>query len=187
MTPILVVLLLAGLETKHFLADYVLQNSWIIRGKGDLRAGGGYVHAGLHVLGSLIVLLFFHLPVALLAQMLVAEFVIHYAIDFTKATTGRVISAAAAIMICVFLAFVLGGERIIAEFGIGLAAAVFLDAAIIRTVLVPSLMHLFGRRNWWLPAVIDRHLPHLSVEPVEKPESQPVSGSASPASVAPEA
>ena len=109
------------------------------------------------------------------------------AVTIGQATTGRVISAAAAIMICVFLAFVLGGERIIAEFGIGLAAAVFLDAAIIRTVLVPSLMHLFGRRNWWLPAVIDRHLPHLSVEPVEKPESQPVSESASPASVAPEA
>ncbi len=109
------------------------------------------------------------------------------AVTIGQATTGRVISAAAAIMICVFLAFVLGGERIIAEFGIGLAAAVFLDAAIIRTVLVPSLMHLFGRRNWWLPAVIDRHLPHLSVEPVEKPEGQPVSESARPASVAPEA
>lgn len=93
MTPILIALLLAGLETKHFLADYVLQNSWIIRGKGDLRAGGGYVHAGLHVLGSLIVLAFFHLPVALLVEMLVAEFIIHYAIDFTKANAGRGIDA----------------------------------------------------------------------------------------------
>ena len=90
-----------------------------------------------------------------------------HAITVGQATTGRVISAAAAIMICVFLAFVLGGQRIIAEFGIGLAAAVFLDAVVIRTVLVPSLMHLFGRRNWWLPGVLDRHLPHLSVEPVE--------------------
>ena len=70
-------------------------------------------------------------------------------------------------MICVFLAFVLGGQRVIAEFGIGLAAAVFLDAVVIRTVLVPSLMHLFGRRNWWLPQWLDRRLPHLSVEPVE--------------------
>ena len=50
-------------------------------------------------------------------------------------------------MICVFLAFVFGGQRVIAEFGIGLAAAVFLDAFILRTVLVPSLMHLFGRRQ----------------------------------------
>ena len=90
-----------------------------------------------------------------------------HAITVGQATTGRVITAAAAIMICVFLAFVLGGQRVIAEFGIGLAAAVFLDAVVIRTVLVPSLMHLFGRRNWWLPQWLDRRLPHLSVEPVE--------------------
>jgi RND superfamily putative drug exporter len=93
-----------------------------------------------------------------------------HAVTVGQATTGRVITAAAAIMICVFLAFVFGGERIIAEFSIGLAAAVFLDAAVIRTVLVPSLMHLFGRRNWWLPKALDRRLPHLSVEPVEDAE-----------------
>jgi RND superfamily putative drug exporter len=93
------------------------------------------------------------------------------AVTIGQATTGRVISAAAAIMICVFLAFVLGGQRIIAEFGIGLATAVFLDALVIRTVLVPSLMHLFGRRNWWLPRPLDRRLPHLSVEPVETAEA----------------
>ena len=68
-----------------------------------------------------------------------------------QATTGRVITAAAAIMMCVFVAFVFGGQRVIAEFGIGLAVAVFIDAFILRTVLVPSLMHLFGRANWWLP------------------------------------
>jgi RND superfamily putative drug exporter len=90
-----------------------------------------------------------------------------HAVTVGQATTGRVISAAAAIMICVFLAFAFGGQRIIAEAGIGLAAAVFLDAAVIRTVLVPSLMHLFGWRNWWLPKALDRRLPHLSVEPVE--------------------
>ncbi len=89
MTPILVVLLLAGLEIKHFLADYVLQNSWIIAGKGNLRAGGGYVHAGLHILGSAIVLVLFHTPALLLVELLAAEFVVHYAIDFTKANTGR--------------------------------------------------------------------------------------------------
>src|SRR5213075_2165986 len=58
---------------------------------------------------------------------------------------------AATIMICVFLAFSFGGQRDIAEFGIGLAAAVALDAFILRTVLVPAAMHLFGDANWWLP------------------------------------
>jgi len=96
------------------------------------------------------------------------------AVTIGQATTGRVISAAAAIMICVFLAFVLGGQRIIAEFGVGLASAVFLDALVIRTVLVPSAMHLFGRRNWWLPAWLDRLLPHLSVEPDEPSDAAPV-------------
>ena len=84
-----------------------------------------------------------------------------------QATTGRVITAAAAIMICVFAAFVFGGQRVIAEFGIGLAAAVLLDAFVLRTLLVPSLMHLFGRANWWLPRPVDRRLPHLAVEPPE--------------------
>jgi len=87
-----------------------------------------------------------------------------------QATTGRVITAAAAIMISVFAAFVFGGQRVIAEFGIGLAAAVFLDAFVLRTVLVPSVMHLFGRANWWLPRAVDRRMPHLSVEPTADAE-----------------
>jgi putative drug exporter of the RND superfamily len=87
-----------------------------------------------------------------------------------QATTGRVITAAAAIMISVFAAFVFGGERVVAEFGFGLAAAVFLDAFVLRTVLVPSVMHLFGRANWWLPRRVDRRMPHLSVEPVSEPD-----------------
>ena len=82
-----------------------------------------------------------------------------------QVATGRVITAAAAIMICVFGAFIFGGQRVIAEFGVGLAVAVFLDAFVLRTLLVPALMHLFGRANWWLPGWIDRHLPHLAVEP----------------------
>ena len=82
-----------------------------------------------------------------------------------QATTGRVITAAAIIMIIVFSAFAFGGQRVIAEFGIGLAAAVAIDAFLLRTILVPALMHLFGRSNWWLPAWVDRHLPHLAVEP----------------------
>ena len=81
-----------------------------------------------------------------------------------QAATGRVITAAAAIMMCVFLAFLLAGQRVIAEFGVGLATAVFLDAFILRTVLVPSAMHLLGDRNWWLPKPIDRVLPHVAVE-----------------------
>ncbi len=71
-------------------------------------------------------------------------------------------------MICVFIAFVFGGQRIIAEFGVGLAAAVFLDAFVIRTVLVPAAMHVFGDANWWLPGWLDRILPQLSVEPAEE-------------------
>jgi RND superfamily putative drug exporter len=67
-------------------------------------------------------------------------------------------------MVLVFGAFVLGGERLIMLFGIGLASAVFLDALIVRSILVPSLMLLAGKANWWLPAWLDRRLPHLNVE-----------------------
>jgi RND superfamily putative drug exporter len=80
------------------------------------------------------------------------------------ASTGRVITAAALIMFVVFGSFVLGGERVIQLFGIGLAAAVLVDATVIRSLLVPSLMQLFGRANWWLPGWLDRILPNLSVE-----------------------
>jgi putative drug exporter of the RND superfamily len=79
--------------------------------------------------------------------------------------TGRVITAAATIMLFVFLTFSFTGHRDIAEFGIGLAAAVALDAFILRTVLVPAVMHLFGDANWWLPGWLDRRLPHLAIEP----------------------
>ena len=91
-----------------------------------------------------------------------------HAVTLGQATTGRVITAAATIMICVFLAFVFGGQRTIAEFGVGLASAVLLDAFVLRTLLVPALMHLFGNANWWLPGWIDRWLPHLSVEPADE-------------------
>jgi RND superfamily putative drug exporter len=80
------------------------------------------------------------------------------------AATGRTITAAAAIMVLVFGAFVLGGERVIKLFGIGLASAVLLDALIVRSVLVPGLMLMVGRWNWWLPAWLDRVLPRLNVE-----------------------
>ncbi|MFF4098428.1 MMPL family transporter [Streptomyces sp. NPDC001903] len=83
------------------------------------------------------------------------------------AETSRVINSAAVIMISVFLAFVLSGDRIIAMFGIALAAAVALDAFVLRTLLVPALMHLLGGANWWLPAWLDRRLPKISIEPPE--------------------
>jgi len=86
------------------------------------------------------------------------------AVTHGLAATGRTITAAAAIMVLVFGAFILGGERVIELFGLGLAGAVFLDALIIRTVLVPSLMLLTGKANWWLPRSLDRVLPHLNVE-----------------------
>jgi len=79
--------------------------------------------------------------------------------------TARVITAAATVMIAVFIAFVFMGQRSVAEFGIGLAAAVALDAFVLRTVLVPAVMYLCGRANWWLPRWLDRRLPHLAIEP----------------------
>lgn len=86
------------------------------------------------------------------------------------AETSRVINSAAVIMISVFLAFVLSGDRVVAMFGVALAAAVALDAFVLRTLLVPALMHLLGGANWWLPARLDRLLPRLSIEP---PHSAP--------------
>jgi putative drug exporter of the RND superfamily len=87
-----------------------------------------------------------------------------------QAETGRVITAASLIMILVFGAFILTGQMAYQQIGLGFAAAIFVDAYIIRTVLVPAVMHLFGRANWWLPAWLDRILPRLHVEP-----AQPVS------------
>ena len=80
------------------------------------------------------------------------------------AATARVITAAAAIMVFVFGSFVLEDTRAIKLFGLGLAVAVFLDATIIRMLLVPATMELLGERNWWMPRWLDRILPTLSVE-----------------------
>jgi RND superfamily putative drug exporter len=84
-----------------------------------------------------------------------------------QAETGRVITAASLIMILVFVAFILTGQEAIMQIGLGFAAAIFVDAYIIRTVLVPALMHMLGRANWWLPGWLDRLLPRLHVEPAE--------------------
>jgi RND superfamily putative drug exporter len=86
------------------------------------------------------------------------------AVSTGQTVTGRVITAAASIMILVFLSFLLNGNIIIQQFGVGLAAAIIIDAFVVRTVLVPALMHLCGRANWWLPGWLDRRLPHLAVD-----------------------
>jgi RND superfamily putative drug exporter len=83
------------------------------------------------------------------------------------ALTGRVITAAAAIMVAVFASFMLGDDRIIKLFGLGLASAVFIDAVIIRSVLVPAIMQLLGKRAWYFPGWLDRTCPKLHVEPAE--------------------
>jgi RND superfamily putative drug exporter len=87
------------------------------------------------------------------------------AVKCGQTETSRVITAAATIMVCVFCSFAVGSQRVIGEFGIGLAAAVLLDAFVLRTVLVPAAMHVFGRWNWWMPRWLERPLPRLTVEP----------------------
>jgi RND superfamily putative drug exporter len=84
-----------------------------------------------------------------------------------QAETGRVITAASLIMILVFASFIIGGQMPIQQIGLGFAAAIFVDAYLIRTVLVPAVMHVLGRANWWVPAWLDRILPRLHVEPAE--------------------
>ncbi|HEY7831051.1 MAG TPA: MMPL family transporter [Solirubrobacteraceae bacterium] len=80
------------------------------------------------------------------------------------ALTGRVVTAAAAIMICVFLSFMLGENRVIKEFGLSLASAVFLDAVVVRCLLLPAVLTILGPRTWQIPAWLDRTLPHLNIE-----------------------
>jgi RND superfamily putative drug exporter len=88
------------------------------------------------------------------------------------AKTARVITAAAAIMVVVFLAFVASPEVFLKLFGIGLAAAIFLDATVVRMVLVPAVMQLLGRRNWWIPRWLERRLPQIDVERVATAEGR---------------
>ncbi|MCB0970114.1 MAG: MMPL family transporter, partial [Acidimicrobiales bacterium] len=80
------------------------------------------------------------------------------------AATAKVITAAAAIMVFVFGAFVLENDRVVKLMGTGLATAIFLDATIVRMLLVPATMELLGDRNWWLPRWLDRILPNIDVE-----------------------
>jgi RND superfamily putative drug exporter len=80
------------------------------------------------------------------------------------AGTGRVITAAAAIMVAVFAAFVPSPDVILKVIGVGMAAAIFIDATVVRLLLVPAVMHLLGRANWWMPEWLGRVLPELHVE-----------------------
>jgi len=86
-----------------------------------------------------------------------------------QATTGRIITAAAAIMTVVFFAFTFTTDRTIKMIGLGMAAAVIVDALLVRTVLVPAIMHALGQTNWRLPHVLDRRLPHLNLEDNDEP------------------
>jgi RND superfamily putative drug exporter len=80
------------------------------------------------------------------------------------ALTGRVVTAAAAIMICVFLSFMLGESRVIKEFGLALASAVFLDAIVVRCLLLPAVLDILGDITWKIPARLDRLLPSVNIE-----------------------
>ena len=84
-----------------------------------------------------------------------------------QAETGGIITAAAVIMIAVFGGFLLGDNRVVKLIGLGLSSAIFIDAFILRTVLVPSIMHLLGRTNWYFPRWLDRVTPRVSVEPAD--------------------
>jgi RND superfamily putative drug exporter len=75
-----------------------------------------------------------------------------------------VITAAATIMICVFASFAFGDERVLKLFGMSLACAVFLDAFVIRSLLLPAILELLGRRTWALPSWLERRLPHVAVD-----------------------
>ncbi|MCY4455461.1 MAG: MMPL family transporter [Chloroflexi bacterium] len=96
------------------------------------------------------------------------------------ASTARVITAAAAIMVVVFGSFVFEDNRGIKMFGLGLAVAVFLDATIVRLLLVPAAMELLGKRNWWVPSWLDRVLPRLTIEHARELEPVPVGAGSHP-------
>ena len=105
-----------------------------------------------------------------------------YAVRHGLAMTGRVVTAAAIIMIAVFGAFAIGNERALAMMGVGFGAAIFIDAFIIRLLLLPAVMHLAGPAMWWMPSWLDKRLPHLNIERPDTPhlgripEPEPASG-----------
>jgi RND superfamily putative drug exporter len=97
----------------------------------------------------------------------------HKAIVIGQAKSGRIIAGAATIMVLVFGSFLLSGDRILQEFGFGLGFSVLIDALIIRSALVPAIMHLVGPSNWAMPAWLDRIVPNLSIHDGDEPSGGP--------------
>jgi RND superfamily putative drug exporter len=97
----------------------------------------------------------------------------HQAITTGQAKSGKIIAGAALIMVLVFGSFLLSGDRVLQEFGFGLAFAVLVDALVIRTLLVPAIMHRSGPANWAMPAWLDRIVPNLSIEAPDHPADSP--------------
>jgi RND superfamily putative drug exporter len=79
-------------------------------------------------------------------------------------TTGRVITSAALIMVSVFFAFVINGDPTVKQFGVGMGVAVAVDATLVRCLLVPAVMVIVGKANWWFPRVLDKTIPNFSIE-----------------------
>ncbi len=96
----------------------------------------------------------------------------HRAVTVGQGETGGIITAAGLIMIMVFGGFILGDGRVIKLLGIGLASAIFLDAFVVRTMLVPAIMHRLGRWNWWFPAWLDKVTPRVSIEAPDSPHAE---------------
>ncbi len=97
----------------------------------------------------------------------------HLAVASGLATTGRVISCAALIMIAVFLSFVTSSQVVIKQLSIGLAASILIDATVVRLLLVPAVMYIFGPKSWWIPRWLDRVLPRINVEGDPEPAATP--------------
>jgi putative drug exporter of the RND superfamily len=97
----------------------------------------------------------------------------HETVVTGQAKSGRIIAAAASIMILVFGSFLLDKNQLFKEFGFGLAFSVLLDAFVIRSLLVPAIMHLIGSANWYMPAWLDRILPNLSIETNSESPARP--------------
>jgi len=89
------------------------------------------------------------------------------------ARTGRVITAAAAVMVAVFAAFAISGDRVLAMFGLAMASAVFLDALVVRMLLLPAVLEILGRATWWMPRWLDRRLPRIAIEAEDQHAPQP--------------
>jgi putative drug exporter of the RND superfamily len=99
-----------------------------------------------------------------------------YAVRHGLAMTGRVVTAAAIIMIAVFGAFAIGNERALAMMGVGFATAIFIDAFIIRLLLLPAVMHIVGPAMWWMPAWLEKRLPHFNIERPDTDDEPPSDG-----------